>query len=555
MAAPTLRQSAGNSCASDEGWVRVALQSTTVHGNLVVVWAAVASGTATVTGPSGFTLARQRTIGSLTVAVWYREECPQLSSVTVSLNKERSMVVRVLEYSGAAQSGALDRVTVLTSAGMDPDSGTSGNSSQTDSIVVAAIGNRYGSTVQYGFTGGLAKLAEMVSPAFLRSRLPDLDEFRCRLTIHHQLTTTIAAWRLRALLSASREWIAILCVFRGESTGPKRMASKNAPDLVSVGGSGSFTLFGSLRSTAAAPALEVGGSAWLGLFAHQFMLGGRTGLRIGNSTRYRVESVEGLHGWDMRVSDDDLPRGDGAQRGLDLQSARLITFKLNWDGRDDEIGPNDPFELEEATDALLRALRPRRDEDWELIFRDPGQPLWMVRCRPTNLIAELDNLQAIMRNQTFALRASDPRLYSANPLTVTVPVAPAGAVTVPVVSAVNAGNGRAYPTIRITGSPTVEVSRIELVNATADVTFDVTTQLPARSVLIGDMPARITAAPRSVVTVDGQSRYGGWAAPREPFFLAPAPDAPAGANALYLRTTPAGADVTCVLDWRHTSYG
>src|SRR5688500_17536749 len=101
--APTLRQSAGNACASDDRTVRVTLQDTTIQGNLVVVWAVIASGTATVTGPDGFGLARQRSVGSLTVAVWYRESCPPISSVTVALNEDRAMVVRVLEYAAASQ--------------------------------------------------------------------------------------------------------------------------------------------------------------------------------------------------------------------------------------------------------------------------------------------------------------------------------------------------------------------------------------------------------------------------------------------------------------------
>lgn len=551
MAEPTLRQSAGNVTASDGRVVRVTLQSPTIQGNLVVVWAVISSGSTAITGPEGFSLARQRTVGSLTVAAWYRENCPTLSTVTVSLNRDKAMVVRALEYAGAAQSGALDRVTVLTATSDTPDTGTTATISQADSIVCAAIGNRYGSTQQFGFSGGLAKLAELVSPATLRSRLPDLDEYRCRMTLHHQITTFTSTWQLRALLSSAREWIAILCVFRGGSTGPRRMASKNATAAVQVSGGGALAAFGGLRSTllSNATVLEVSGGAWVGPMAHQFMLGGRNGLRIGNSTPYRVETVEGLHGWDMRVSDDELPRGDGAQRGADLQSARLITFKINYDG----LG--DGAVLEAANDALLRVLRPRRDEDWELIFRDPGQPLWMVRCRPTQLAAELDFEQTVVRNQPFVLRAADPRLYSASVQQVVVPVAPAGATQVPLVSAVNIGNARAYPTIRIIGPDTGEVSRIELVNATADVTFDVTTQLPARGVLIGDMPARVTAAPRSVVTVDGQSRYGAWAAPREPFYLAPDPEATAGANAIFLRVTPAGTPITCTLEWRHTSAG
>lgn len=145
----------------------------------------------------------------------------------------------------------------------------------------------------------------------------------------------------------------------------------------------------------------------------------------------------------------------------------------------------------------------------------------------------------------------DPRHYSAVPKTVTIPVTPAGASDVLATSVINAGDIEAYPLIRIVGPPSGEpVSRIELVNATADVTFDVTASIPPKATLLGDMEARITGAARSVITLDGQSKYGSWQPPREPFFIAPDPVAPGGVNALFLRTVPAGAAVTCTLEYR-----
>ena len=76
--------------------------------------------------------------------------------------------------------------------------------------------------------------------------------------------------------------------------------------------------------------------------------------------------------------------------------------------------------------------------------------------------------------------------------------------------------------------------------------------IPPGAQLIGDMPARITQTGRSPVTLDGQPRYNAWLPPRDAFYLAPDPVAIGGSNAIYLRTTPAGADVACTLTYRDT---
>jgi hypothetical protein len=66
------------------------------------------------------------------------------------------------------------------------------------------------------------------------------------------------------------------------------------------------------------------------------------------------------------------------------------------------------------------------------------------------------------------------------------------------------------------------------------------------------MDGRITGAPRSPITLDGQSKYGSWQLPRDPFRIDPDPSGQGGFNNLYLRTTPAGAPVTATLEYRDT---
>lgn len=560
MATPRLRQSAGNAVASGQSRTcTVNLTNPTVALNLVVVVAVAAhSGTSgtTLTGPEGFVLIRERTSNELTVAVWYRESAPPLSSVSVSSSAGRSLQVRLIEYEGAAQTSALDKVTVLTGSNREPYTGTSGTVAQADSIIFAAVANRYASTTQSGFTGGLTRLIESVTPATWGFFQSDPDDRRSRLTIHGAVTAVITSFDLRGLLSSPRNWVAILCTFRGSSSGPARMTSKLGPAVLTTPDAASvLTVFGpltsaNLTSTGISPYVETGGrtTARIGPFNYQYLINGWSGLLIGDDTPYRVESMEGLEGWDVRTSDDDLPRGDGAQRGVDLQSARQVLVKLKVGGTQTEV--------EQAMEALYRALIPQRDEDWELIWRHPSRPLRILRCRPMSLLRGLSWRETLINNQSFVLRAVDPRHYSAQVHEVQIPVTPAGATEVTVVSVKNIGNGRAYPLIRINGPSSGEpVTRIELVNATANVSFDVAATLPANATLVGDMEARVTAAPRSVVTLDGQTKYGAWQLPREAFYLAPSPEAPDGVNAVYLRTTPAGADVTATIEYRDTSSG
>jgi hypothetical protein len=535
--APVLRQSVSSAIAKGQTRTCTAtFTNPTAEKNLIFVSATIAGGSAVkVTGPVGFTLIRSRSVGRLQLVVWYREGAPSTSSVTVSIAGDRSLIVRVNEYSGVAQSNALDKVTVLTSQSGRVRTGSSGTTAQADEVVVSCVANRYASTTQSGFVGGLTRLFENVSPQYFGFFRSNADADRCRLTVHELITNSVSSFALEALLSSVRDWTAILCTFRGGTSGPKRMTARGT--ALTVNGTGVLSAFGPLRS--ARRALEVTGRARVLPFAYQFML---NGFLVGQNSPYRVVSHDGLYGYGVRISDDDQPRGEGSLRGIDLQSARQVLFQVSVDGTRHQI--------EQRLDSLYRALVPRRDTDWELVWRQPGQPARLLRCRPIELPREVDQVRSLLAQQPVALRAADPRHYSAVPRRVEVPVTPAGSDPVSV-QVFNDGNIPAYPYITIIGPTTgPAVTRVELVNETGLVTFDVALTLPARSALVGDMEARITGAPRSVVTLDGQSKYGSWQLPRQPFRIDPDPSGQGGFNLVYLRTEPAGAPVKCTLSYR-----
>jgi hypothetical protein len=541
---PVLRQSAANAVAKGQARTcKATFSDPTADRGLVVVNATLGGGSAAeVVGPVGFTQIRNVSVGNLQSVTWYYEGAAPMDSVTVSVtNTDRSIQVRAKEYKGAAQSGALDKVTVLTSVSGAANTGSSGTTAQADEIVVAFVSNRYATTTQSGFGGGLTKLFESLSPASYGFFGSNADADRTRLTVHELITSAVSSFALSALLSSARDWIAILVTFRGGSSGPKRITFDD--EALSFDGTATLSAFGPLRYDGSA--LEFSGTVRMLPFAYQFQFGG---LLLGKGTRYEMVSHDGLYGHQVRSSDDDQPRGDGALRGVDLQSARQVLCKVRVDALGGDIGQD--------LAVLYRALVPRRYDDVELVWRHPGQSARMLRCRPIDLPREVDQRSLFLEEQSFVLRAADPRHYSAVVKSVTVPVTPAGAVAPVTVNVFNAGDVPAYPVITIVG-PTSgpPVNRIELVNETAPCTYDVQLTLPGRATLIGDMEARITGAPRSTVTLDGVSKYGSWQLPRSPFRLDPDPTGQGGYNVLRLRTEPAGAPVVCTIDYRDTSAG
>lgn len=538
-----VRQSAWNAIHSGQGQtVKVTFDEPTIPNRVIVVIAAatVPGSGGTLTGPLGFPLVRERTANELKFAVWIREAAPATTSLTVSSSAGRSLQVEAIELAGVAQSGALDKVTVQAHARSSdrPDTGSSGTIAQADEVVIAAIANRYSSTSQSGFVGGLARLAERTTST------RDPDDRRSRLTVHAAVTTAVTAFRLTARLTSARDWVAILLTFRGASAGPVRLAVTPESAFES-GGEVGLNVAGPIQVLDTGPALLAGpGEAWLAPSDYQHLIGGRGGLLVGYGTPYLVGRVSGLEGpGDMRTSDKDLALADGSSRGVDLQSARLVEVQISTPG-------GTRADVEQRLDVLKRALVPQRDLDIEWIWRNPGRPLRMIRCRPISLRRDMTVEQLITGQQPFTLRAADPRIYGTTEHRVVVAVTPAGRVQPTVTQVINAGSGAAHPLIEVRNPVGAEaVRRVAVVNPPQDSTFDVRAILPGGSTLIGDMHARAIRAPRSPVTVDGRGKYGAWQHPREPFRLGP------GINELHLITDPPGAPVEVSLRYRDTSSG
>lgn len=551
--APTLVQSAANSVAKYESRTCTATFATpTTPGRLIVVVGVCAGALpSSLVGPPGFTLLADRGLRDLEMAVWYRQNAPATTAVTVGYEPltMRSIQVRAMEYSGMAQANVVDQIVARADETDFPLSGLTGTTAQADELVLAFVANQYASAVQTGFSGGLTRLFESVSPQYWQGG-SNQDWERARLTIHQTVTTSSGSFFITSLLSSVRRWLTVVVTFRGGSLGPARFTSTVNTNVLTQTGRGSLTVFGPLRSlTATSPALsQAGVSAEVFPFTYQYRLNGFLISGVEQDGPYRVTSHDGLYGYGVRTSDADQPRGDGSLRGIDLQSARQILFEI-------EIS-SDPDSIELLLDTLYAALVPRRDTDFDLVWRHPAHSARLLRCRAVDLPRVVDQDGTIVAKQPISLLAADPRHYSARSKQVTVPVTPASSTDPVTVNVTNEGNIAAYPVITITG-PTSgpPVSAISLVNSTSLVSFDVQVTLPKGSTLVGDMQARITGAPRSVVTLDGQSKYGSWQLPREPFRLDADPAGQLGYNVLYLETTPPGAPVTCTLEYRDTWSG
>src|ERR1044072_1486924 len=199
MAQAKLEQTAYNSsCRYERRTLTATFGTATSPGSLLVLIVVLGGGTANIAVPTNFVLIRSVTVGKLTEAMYYYQNAPSANSVTVTIDADRSMQVRCKEYSGAAQSNALDQVTVQTSTTNKGHSGLTGTTSQNGEIVVAAIANSYTSCTQFGFLGGLIRLFESVSPSsfggFFKTYNDDPD--RTRMTIHHLIVTLAGAFFL-----------------------------------------------------------------------------------------------------------------------------------------------------------------------------------------------------------------------------------------------------------------------------------------------------------------------------------------------------------------------
>lgn len=546
-----LEQSAYNTVGKEQSRTcRATFTRPTRPGSLIVVaWSAAGTLPSDVhLHGSGWREIGERGLRDIQGGVYYRENAPSMTQVELHTeDADKSMQLRVMEFSGMSQApNILDRVNIESSDSDSPHTSNTGQTNQDDELVLAVIINQYASTAQYGWRGGLTRLYETTSPQRYRGET-DSDWERSRMSVHALTTTQRGNFGMYGRLSTERRWMGFIMTFRGGFSGPAQMTSRQQGPAISLSGGGDLTVFGPLVSKTQPAAISLGGGGRVGPFNYQYRLGGWSGLLIGSGTKFLVEGTDGLMGWSIRNSDDELPRGDGALRGIDLQAAREFIFKMNvGKGRE---------EVERNMQTLFRALVPQREEDWELLFRVPTMPLLMMRVRPSSLNRIRDHTQIHYASQQFALRAADPRIYAAVPKRVEIPVTPSGTLEPQRTQVVNIGNSAAYPVITVVGPEWGAVSKVSLVNETALVSFEATLALNPGATLVADMDARITGAPRSVLTLDGQSKYGAWQLPREPFRIDPDPTGFGGYNSIYLRTEPAGAPVKCYLDYRDTWAG
>lgn len=554
----TLVQSASATVIKGESYTaNVTFEETTKPGSLIVLILVAAGGLPVWEIPDvpGYTLIRTRGLRDLQLTAWYRFNAPPSVSVSIWGKTYRSLQLRALEYSGVAQAAALDKVITFEDESRNVRSGSTGNISNADSLAIAVVANQYASTAQGGFLGGLVKLFEDTSPRE-KGRRTNEDWERSRVTVHQGLTVAIQSFSFSATLSTSRRWICFLLVFKGGTTGPAKLTSINtAIPICSNSGYGQLSAFGPLRATAAKAKKAMssnpsaGAVARIAPFDYQYRLGGYSGFLVGSGTVYKVEGTDGLNGWNVRTSDSDIPRGDGSLRGIDLEAAREFTMRINVGRNRDEI--------ELYLDRLYRALVPRRDEDYEMIWRHPTQPPKMMRIRPISL----PRLRNSVTNQSYSkqeitFRAADPRHYSAVVNRVELLNTPANALTPTELNVSNIGNVDAYPVITIQGPDTnTPVTNIQINNKSTLGAFNLQLVLPRGSTMIADMEARVTGAQRSVITLDGEPRYGAWQLPREPFVISSDPTGLGGFNVLTMETVPAGAPVKAVIEYRHTWSG
>lgn len=282
------------------------------------------------------------------------------------------------------------------------------------------------------------------------------------------------------------------------------------------------------------------------------------GLVFGDGTDYQLDSADGFEGFQVRSSDSDQPRGDGAIRGLDYVAARVLAFQVALIEMEDGDGS-----IYEARWSTLRStFLPSRDDDTALTFKRPGQPERQIKCRPIQLTrTEAWGSFNRFGHAPFVLRASDPRLYSSTEYSENVFVysGEKGGADYPwnfgvdftggiqrELVAINNGNTDAFPLIRFYGPVTGTCTGVVLTNSTNGDVLEIDTNVIGGQLLQADMTAAVTGEDTLVISLDGTSRYGSWALPRSAFRLSP------GSNTVRLQVDGTSTDVVANVTWRDT---
>lgn len=282
-------------------------------------------------------------------------------------------------------------------------------------------------------------------------------------------------------------------------------------------------------------------------------------LVFGEGTAIYVNRAEGFEGFEARTADADQPRGHGAIRGLDYVAPRTVAFELALIDTTEAV---DSSAYEALYASVRAAFTPSLSQDYPLIFKRPGQPERQINCRPIQLTRTEDFLRFNRFGfPPIVLRAADPRIYSTTEQTVSAPVfaAATGGFELPAdlpvdfgtgtqVEAVvtNAGTAEAYPLVRFYGPISGTVTGVKLTNTTTGQILQVNTTITSGQILSADMSAAVTGSNALVVSLDGASRYGSWALPRDAFYLAP------GSNALRFEVIGTSTNALATITWRDT---
>lgn len=264
--------------------------------------------------------------------------------------------------------------------------------------------------------------------------------------------------------------------------------------------------------------------------------------------------IQGLVGFEARVSDSPLPRGHGDVPGDHYNAARQMLLPLT-------LGRDTIAELEDALALISATFESSVNELDELEWLEHGQIQRMVRCRPVDFKPGYRGTSGRIADPKVALQAADPRIYSAEEHQVSIPLYTpgGGAINFPVnfpknfpagvpleAVANNAGAADAYPTFRWFGPATGTVTEVAVTNMTTGEDIVVTTPIAAGQILTLDGTAWVTRSGGLVVSLDGSSRYGAWAQPREALRLVP------GDNVLRFQITGSATAVPCIATWRDT---
>lgn len=291
----------------------------------------------------------------------------------------------------------------------------------------------------------------------------------------------------------------------------------------------------------------------LGIANYQYSY---NGLTFGDGTVLMVDHAEGFEGFEVRTSDSDQPRNDGAIRGLDYVAPRTVAFTLSLAETTDTAF--------EADWVLLRGvINPQRSVDYPLYFKRPGQVERYINCRPIQLVRVQEYLSFNqVGHPPLVFRAADPRIYASDSqqTSVTVFAGTAGGMDWPITDwpldytgatqnlglAINNGSADAYPLIRFYGPTVGTCTGVTLTNLTNGDVLAVSTTVSSGQVLSADMTAAVTGANTQIISLSGSNRYGSWTAPRSAFRLSP------GSNVLKFQVTGTSTDMIANLMWNDT---